>query len=58
MPVNTCLHKFHAGQLESLSFKTLDDFTGEATLDSIRLDGNEGTFAHHDDEWSEVVGEV
>merc|ERR1711915_1079748 len=41
------LHEFHAAHLEALLFKTLDDLTDEATLDTIGFDSDEGAFSRH-----------
>ena len=42
---STYPHEFHGNKTESLLLKTLDYFSHEASLDSIRLDSNEGALA-------------
>ena len=37
------LHELHGHQLESFVLKSLDDLTTDATVDSIRLDHDEGS---------------
>lgn len=34
----------NSNKLVSLTFETLDDLTDESTMNTVRLDGNEGTF--------------
>jgi len=41
------LHEFHGNELESLLLKSLDDFTNESTLDTVRLDHDEGPLIGH-----------
>lgn len=44
-------HKeLHGHKLETFLLETLDDLTDQAPLDTIGLDGNEGTLLSHDAE--------
>ena len=41
------LHELEGDELEALLFEALDDFTNEATLDTVGLNSDEGTFSRH-----------